>query len=700
MSRERSDIMKKIFSAKLYVQGLRKIRIPGVAMAAVIIALNSIYPIHQALEYRGHSYPLKEIETVLFAPFGILVMLFAPLLVYAMFSYLNERRASDFFHALPQTRICVYVSFMSSVLTWIVSVLAASTLVNLILWSFSSRQRVDAQTVLMTFLGFLILGMAMAGFMALAMTVTGTTVANWLVFLLFCLFIRLCGIFFLNGFSTLTPMFVPEKSWLGLLDWDSFLPNVLLTNMFWSRPALDGMGRIFLYWFFVAVLLLVLSAVAYSRRRSENAGKSAPNRLTQHIYRIAVTLPFFGYGAYMLIVMYGSMRHKYPPYLKTALIYVGAGLILWIVFELLTTKKPQNILRTLPALLIAAALSFAGVGSLYAARGIFYASLPEREDIRSLKPAVTAADMSGLEYMLWSTTEISDPAVLDRVYDALAQTEAYYKMTREERAQANQPYRDKVTLTLQSGREVTYWLQSSHDLDMLFVQSDECRTRRLSALDFDVKQIEDDHVKDEESVKRIWEALKADFDALDDEKKLIYLQQNAGFKNNGTLHIDGSLEGVDFRENFHLSEVYTPTAYRIYIECYMNEKFPPLEQLQAAADLICATEKADIGYLVMDIVSAQKAVVFHTDDPNVIKGFLQSLVIDSHLLDYEKAVKREIYSFALTFIRTDSKGDVVVNAPVNEKDGHAVLQMYLTFSDEDIARYREILASAETMPIS
>ena len=104
--------------------------------------------------------------------------------------------------------------------------------------------------------------------------------------------------------------------------------------------------------------------------------------------------------------------------------------------------------------------------------------------------------------------------------------------------------------------------------------------------------------------------------------------------------------------------------------------------------------------MVMDIVSAQKAVVFNTDDPNVIKGFLQSLVIDSHLLDYEKAVKREIYRFDLTFIRTDSKGDVVVNAPVNEKDGYAVLQMYLTFSDEDIARYREILASAEAMPIS
>ena len=690
--------MKKFFSAKLYVQGLRKIRVPGVAMAAVIIALNSIYPIHQALEYRG--YPLKGIETVWFAPFGILVMLFAPLLVYAMFSYLNERRASDFFHALPQTRMCVYVSFMSSVLTWIVSVLGASTLINLVLWSFSGRQRVDAQTVLMTFLGFLILGMVAAGFMALSMTVTGTPVANWLVFPLFFLFIRLCGVFFLNGFTTLTPMFVPEASWLGLLDWDSFLPNILLTNMFWSRPALDGMGRIFLYWFFVAVLLLVLSAAAYGRRRSESAGKSAPNRLMQNIYRIAVTLPFFGYGAYMLIVMYGSMRHKYPPYLKTALIYVGAGLILWIVFELLTTRKPQNILRTLPALLIAAALSFAGVGSLYAARGIFYASLPEREDVCGVKLAVTPSDMSGLEYMLWSTTEISDPAVLDRVYDALAQTEAYYKMTREERAKANQPYREKVTLTLQSGRAVTYWFQSSHDLYSIFLQSDEYRTHRLSALDFDVKQIEDDHVKDEEALKRIWEALKADFDALNDDRKLLYLQQNAGSKNNGTLHIDGSLEGVDFRENFHLSEEYTPTAYRVYIECYMNEKFPPLEQLQAAADLIASTATEDIGYLRMDITSARKAVAFSTEDPKVIKAFFQSLVIDSHLLDYEKAAKREIYRFDLTFVRKDTKGSIVLNSPVNEQEGYAVLQMYLTFSDEDIARYREIVASKDTMPIS
>ena len=104
--------MKNIFSVKLYLQGLRKVRTLGVAMAIVMIALNAWIPLMSISEYTylidETTIVIEPVEMGMFAPFSLLFLIFAPLLVYNMFSYLNERRASDFFHALPQKRICVY----------------------------------------------------------------------------------------------------------------------------------------------------------------------------------------------------------------------------------------------------------------------------------------------------------------------------------------------------------------------------------------------------------------------------------------------------------------------------------------------------------------------------------------------------------------------------------------------------------------
>ena len=110
----------RIFSTKLYLQAIKKIRSGGIAAAICIIVLNAIIPIISIIE-RSNISPYTEIRinivsSSLFAPFGLLFILFAPLLVFLMFSYLNERSKSDFYHSIPQTRVCVYLSFIAAVL--------------------------------------------------------------------------------------------------------------------------------------------------------------------------------------------------------------------------------------------------------------------------------------------------------------------------------------------------------------------------------------------------------------------------------------------------------------------------------------------------------------------------------------------------------------------------------------------------------
>ena len=679
--------MKNIFSFKLYLQGLRKVRTAGVAMAIVIIVSNALFPVLNMISSGrdlGEFDRAPEIDSILFAPFGWLVILFAPLLVYNMFSYLNDRKSSDFFHALPQKRICIYISFMFAVFTWVVGVLVLTTLVNMLLWVTLTVYVLNATAVVMTFLGFLILGLAMAGFMALAMMLTGTATANWLVCLLFFLFVPVCGEFFLSRFNTMVPMFNSDCSWFRIFEVEFFLPlslfpNPLLYNRGLGYP-LKEQGLPFLYWFAVAIVLFALSAMAYCRRRSESATKSAPSRLMQHIYRIGVTFPFLIYGMYMLIKSND---------IRSGSLFVLIGVLVWIIFELLTTKKVKNLLKTLPLFLLTAVLAVGGVGSLYVAKNIFYATTPERNSIESVLLDVSSGyALSGWEDALFSKVEIKDADVLDQVYEAIEETKEYWQTPWDERAKL--PFSSKITLTLRSGRKVKYDLRSSFDLYATFYRSEEYRTRRLSALDFDVEKIQCNYV--EENSMQIWEAFKSDFEALDDAQKLNYLEWNKG--QYSSIHVWGIYENHRFQQGYSVSSEYMPNAYRLYIKYYLESQQNSLEDLQAAADRLVRDDFDDIFYANMNIVKAGST--FSNIDcyyPELIRAFLQSIAIDSHLLDVEKAANEEIYQFKLKVIWADEENQFEYTDGVD-------VQMYLTFSAEDFELYRQIVANGGAVPIS
>ena len=135
--------MKNFFSLKLYLEGLRKIRVAGVASAVTVVALNAILPIIGLLEskkeYMSDTRAPSVVPTVGFAPFGLLMMIFAVILTYSMFSYLNERSKSDFWHAVPEKRSCVYFSFTAAIYTWIAGTLLVSGLLNLFLWNLAKN---------------------------------------------------------------------------------------------------------------------------------------------------------------------------------------------------------------------------------------------------------------------------------------------------------------------------------------------------------------------------------------------------------------------------------------------------------------------------------------------------------------------------------------------------------------------------------
>ena len=177
--------MANFFSKKLYLQGLKKIKISGVAFSLILIILNSIIPIVGIIDSSSFSARYRGVEPVecgAIIPFCLLLVVLVPILAHDMFSYLNERNQSDFYHSIPQKRTCVYVSFTAAVLTWAFGTIIVSVVVNSILWSLAPLYTFTFGTVVLGVLPYLVLAVQMAGVTILAMTVTGTKISNFLTF--------------------------------------------------------------------------------------------------------------------------------------------------------------------------------------------------------------------------------------------------------------------------------------------------------------------------------------------------------------------------------------------------------------------------------------------------------------------------------------------------------------------------------------
>ena len=185
---------KTLFSKGLYVEGLRKLRVLGFIALAPMIVIQIAGPITQYfnyldwLEYSEHG-EVYYTDTVSFDLVTLSVPLTAalvtPIMVLMLFSVFNKRSASDFYHSLPYTRVCLYLSNMAAVFTWIIGICVISGCVGLLAYiSFPKLFSVvfdGAFNYLLTSVAFMLVS---AGVCALGSAMTGTLFSNIAVSLL------------------------------------------------------------------------------------------------------------------------------------------------------------------------------------------------------------------------------------------------------------------------------------------------------------------------------------------------------------------------------------------------------------------------------------------------------------------------------------------------------------------------------------
>lgn len=393
---------KTYFSLRLLWEGFQQCKMIGIFSAVIVVLGAVLEPVAQAISLGGSPYYTK----VVYEAWGInvtllVVLLAAPLMTLMLFHFLDNRAASDLYHALPHKRITLYLSYAGAVLLWVVLLLVLGTLTSVITCGFTHKYITLLMDSLLPFAASLFcMSFLLVAGMLVSMSVTGTVFTNVLFAGILLFLPRLCVLGLQSSMANALP-FLSDSAGTGFF---RNANNLLFSgvNVAFSMSESDGTSvetvfspswQAYLYTFLLGLLYFVIAAFLFRRRRSEAAGQSAPSRLLQHIYRIVVTMVIciFIVCAMFSEMTNGMLRDEWFMFL---VFYLVAALV-YFAYELITTKKWRNLLTALPGLGIVALLNVGILLGMHAVEKHIVAQRPAMQEIES----VSFCSTDGTDYI-------------------------------------------------------------------------------------------------------------------------------------------------------------------------------------------------------------------------------------------------------------------------------------------------------------
>lgn len=334
-----------MWNKNLYKEGLRQSTLVGIIFAGILLLGAVAFPISNISEARRNG----RIMIIEYPQFNLLLVLafcfFAPLCVLSLYSFLNKRSRSDFYHSLPYKRETIFFSYLTSILTWVIGTVIACSFITFVIYFFGADAvSLNYAQILAYLFNIISACILVTGAVLLSMSITGTLFSNIVTSLLIIFLPRaILSLFFetLSGLTLLTP--TASYGLLGQVHYN--IPFGFVLGLF--DGSLDIALSNFQSGVYTLVLGLVYTAVAafaFKHRKSETAETSAPNRRAQTIIRTALAFLFCAIGCALLLGGTGVN-------ILTVTFFI-IGIMVYFAYELITTKKLSSIARSLPSLLL------------------------------------------------------------------------------------------------------------------------------------------------------------------------------------------------------------------------------------------------------------------------------------------------------------------------------------------------------------
>lgn len=389
------EINKKPFSVGLYIEGLRQLRIVGILGVILMFGSSLVINVSRALDYRRQETLYPEESLVLYPIDGVDAMplllivfcAFAPIMVWMLFRFMNKRNSSDFMFAIPNTRLSIYCSYLSAIITWIAAMVLAG-LIGVLLPAaiFSNYLNIMYDTVFLFTLSTFLCSLQVISVVLIAMSITGTFFSN-IVLSGMLLFGPRLFIYMLTSIPESIPFICEAPNSFSF--WSTSINPIFgfVFEMILGLGTNSSISTIFysavpmIYSVVLSVIYLLFAAFLFQRRKSETAGKSAPNPLLQAIYRITITML---YCIAVAVIILFECNEMTDGMIFSIIVAYLIAVALYFLFELVMTKSLRKMWKAAPGLLIVLVLNGVTIFGMRAAIHNAYQFQPTAEQVESI----------------------------------------------------------------------------------------------------------------------------------------------------------------------------------------------------------------------------------------------------------------------------------------------------------------------------
>ncbi len=380
---------RKLFDFGLYLDSLRRTALVGglftalMSVQSVIVVIGFLISASETKNRMLGQYTITTVGLLEMNPLIFIIPLLAvPLLMFTLFGFLTKRSASDFWHSIPFTRECVYTTFVLAAFSWTLVAILVSTLVSVIGFLLMPQfYAVNFMSVLYILPGIIAIALLIMGAFAISASLTGT-VFNTVIVTCLILFLPRIFIMFFDSLCSHSSLF-PSVFGNG----DSSSLNLLFAAFIGSIYGVDEMNEdmasvpAILYTLILGVAYLIVGAILFKRRKSEAASLSAINKYVQASLRIIVSLIVCFVPISLICDLdFDGINDIFP-----IVVFYVLAIIAYLLYELITTKKAKNMLKSLPSLWILFVANILIIVSAIVIENIEYNYTPTAESVKSVK---------------------------------------------------------------------------------------------------------------------------------------------------------------------------------------------------------------------------------------------------------------------------------------------------------------------------
>ena len=384
----------KKFNYKLYIDGIRQLKLIGIMSTIILSVFAIIVPVGHFIdsmhadEY-GRAY-FADIALTLeqAVPINhVIYLIIVPVMCLSLFNFLTKRNACDFYHAAPVRREGICFSFYAAIMTWVIGMLTLSGLIGIITMAVLPGMSVIIPSIFVYFFEILAASVLVAGGFMIAVSLTGTTFTNLVVAIIILFFPRI----FIAASTLMLNSSLPyiNLSSRGLLlnHNNNLLIRLFSTVLFSfssNKAAQTSVVVPIIYSFVVGLFYAAVGCFLFARRRSEAAGNAAISRRLQLVFRLIIGFSFCLLPCYIIysMIVDGDNDFDISMLFSLFVLYVVA-LIIYFLYELITTKKLKNLVKAIPGAGILLLLNAAFILLLLLGTFIIKNTLPKAENVKS-----------------------------------------------------------------------------------------------------------------------------------------------------------------------------------------------------------------------------------------------------------------------------------------------------------------------------